>query len=105
MNEKRDVKIAMMAICDYCLLEGRNTDWAKVCESIGKIESEFDAENGFNALMSSDFHFMGICKKIEGLLESVDRGLTFGEDERTIVYKLLCIADIYRDLQKWDTIR
>ena len=99
---KRDVKVAMMAICDYCLLEGRNTDWTKVCESIGKIESEFDAEYGFNALMFSDFHLMNICCKIEGLMESVDRGLTFGEDEGTIVFKLLYIADIYRDLQKWN---
>lgn len=94
--EKRDLKYKLKAICDYCLLEGRNTDWDNVIESLSDLEVEYNSYIGFDALGDNEFSSL-----LDDLVEGIGRGLTFGDDDGTIVYKLLCIANIYKEIQKW----
>lgn len=97
--EKRDLKYKIKGICDYCLLEGKNTNWNDVFESLSNLEDEYNSNIGFDALGDVEF-----CSLLDNLVEGLARLLTFGEDDGTNVYTLLCIADIYRHIQKWDVI-
>lgn len=95
--EKRDLKHKIMPICEYAMLEGRNTDWINVIESIGIVEGEYNSNSGFDYLDEKEF-----VELIERLLEAVEIMATLGESESAIVYKLSLISKIYFNVQKWN---
>lgn len=95
--EKRDLKHKIMPICEYVMLEGRNTDWINVIESIGIVEGEYNCNSGFDYLDEKEF-----VELIERLLEAVEIMVTLGESESATVYKLSLISKIYLNVQKWN---
>lgn len=100
LHSKRDLKYGVKEICDYALLEGKNTDWVSVVDSFGRLEEKYDSYMGFDCSdVDEDF-----CSKLEELIDSVSRGQMFGEDDGTIKFKLLLMADIYRNIEKWDIV-
>ena len=99
---KRDLKVAVKEICEYALLEGRNADWKVVTRSFSIAWEEYFTSNPSSVEMDDDISIF--VDDINILFASYERGLMFGEDENTIVFKLKHIADIYRDVEKWKVI-
>lgn len=94
---RRDLKVSLQEICDYALLEGRNTNWKNVVESISRIWEEYHNTNPKELEQNPDIAIL--LSNIESLLDSYARAELFGENDNTIVFKLLCIGDIYRNIQ------
>ena len=94
---KRDLKVSLKEICDYALLEGRNTNWKNVVESISRIWEEYHNTNP--TALERDTDIAILLSNIESLIDSYGRSELFGECDNTIVFKLLCISDIYRNIQ------
>lgn len=92
---KRDVKYKVIGVCDYCLLEGKNTNWDMVENSFCDIMAEVNVDQDEYKILRDVVDF---------LLDSIERGRLLGEDEKTIVFRMLLVSDIYRIVQKWDVL-
>lgn len=94
--EKRDLKYKVKTVCEYAMLNGENTDWLNVVESIGDIESEYNSNSGFDFFEDKDF-----VKLLEELVTAVDVLYTLGDSNESKVFRLYLISKIYDRVIKW----
>jgi hypothetical protein len=95
----RDLKYKIKPVCEYAMLEGKNTDWCSVIESIGIIETEWDFTNGFDFFEDEEFTDL-----VKDLLEAVEVAYALGDSEEQRVFRLYLIGQIYNKVIKWNTI-
>lgn len=97
--EKRDLKYKVKTVCEYAMLNGENTDWLNVVESIGDIESEYNSNSGFDFFEDKDF-----VKLLEELVTAVDVLYTLGDSNESKVFRLYLISKIYDRVIKWKVV-
>lgn len=92
----RDLKYKIKPVCEYAMLEGKNTDWCNVMESFAIIEGEWDFTNGFDFFEDDEF-----VSLVNDLVELVEIAYTLGDSEEQRVYRLYIIGQIYNIIIKW----
>lgn len=94
--DNRELKIKVKNICEYAMLEGKNTDWDKVLESFALLEEEYDSVSGFDIF--EDKEFTGVLTDI---VESIEILYTFGDSEKAKVLRLYLIYRLYDIVMSW----
>lgn len=94
MNKTKFIE-QVKTVCEYAILEGRNTDWSNVVESLVKLEDKVEGLE----LSESELNNFTACV---GRLVDMERVIKkYGVDDKTNVYNLLVVNELYRTIQNW----
>ena len=92
----RDLKYKIKPVCEYAMLEGKNTDWCSVMESFAIIEGEWDFQDGFDFFEDEEFSDL-----VKDLVEAIEVAYALGDSEEAKVFRLYLIGQIYNKIIKW----
>lgn len=89
------MKNQIKTVLEYAILNGQNTDWHNVIESLNEIEDNEDDFNCFEGIMNNDF--IEICKKFNEHYEFYSFNGQWGEIEHLslleFVYEMKKLLD------------
>lgn len=94
MNKTKFIE-QVKTVCEYAILEGRNADWSNVVESLVKLENKVEGLE----LSESELNNFTACV---GRLVDMERIIKkYGVDDKTNIYNLLVVNELYRTIQNW----
>lgn len=92
----RDLKYKIKPVCEYAMLEGKNTDWCNVMQSFAIIEGEWNFTDGFDYFEDKEFSDL-----VKALVEVLEIAYDFGDSDEQRVFRLYLIGQIYNKVIKW----
>lgn len=94
MNKTKFIE-QVKTVCEYAILEGRNTNWSNVVESFVKLEDKVEGLE----LSESELNNFTACI---GRLVDMERVIKkYGVDDKTNIYNLLVVSELYMTIQNW----
>lgn len=94
--ELRDLKYKIKPVCEYAMLEGKNTDWCNVMETFAIIEGEWDFQDGFDYFEDEEFSDL-----VKHLVEAIEVAYALGDSDKQRVFRLNLIGQIYNKVNEW----
>ena len=93
---KRDLKYKIKPICEYAMLNGENTDWGNVIESLNSVETEYNPNIGFNTFDDKDF-----VEVYDNISQAINILYTMGDSNESKIFRLYLISKLYDIVIKW----
>lgn len=87
--EKMELKEQIKSICEYALIEGKNTDWDDVCDRFVNINKHLSRQISINRVLE---YFNGLI-----IMDAIK-----GQTNKSLIEKLKCITKIYNIVEEWD---